>query len=179
MSYVGKTFKNNKGLTFTILSKEGKYCDIIFDETGSKRRANIDNIKKGKVKDYFSKSVLNVACIGEPDRSKPYYKPCHQLWNNMIARCYSDDDRRKGYKWKGVEVCDRWLVFANFLEDIELIPDFDKWLVGDPKMNLDKDLIKPNSKVYSPSTCTFVEESLNKSLGARTKLDGYKRTLLS
>ena len=71
--------------------------------------------------------------------------------------------------------------FSNFLSDLPKLSNFEKWLEGQrtksDKYNLDKDTKSPNNNVYSRETCTFILESVNKSLGAKTRLDGYFRTI--
>lgn len=38
----------------------------------------------------------------------------YQSWTNMVTRCKSDPK----YVDKGIQVCERWLVFENFLADM-------------------------------------------------------------
>lgn len=42
--------------------------------------------------------------------------PTYRSWRSMIWRCKHDG--KKSYKLKGIRVCDRWLVFENFLADM-------------------------------------------------------------
>ena len=90
----------------------------------------------------------------------------------MIRRCYSETDP-KGYFKKGTLVDPRWHCFADFLEDISKLDNFDRWL-GKEGYQLDKDLRVPGSNVYSPETCSFVTEFENKQAGKldKRKIDG-------
>jgi hypothetical protein len=163
---------NNSG-DFILLEKEGKRCIVQFIETGYTTSALWENIKVGKIRDPYFKSNYGVACMGEYKKT-PYSKQAFQLWHNVIKRCYSDKDL-KGYKKYGVTVDDRWLCFANFLEDLPQLENFSLWLEGGKegreKYNLDKDFIVPGNKVYSREVCMFLPESLNKAFTSRTKLD--------
>ena len=163
-------FISNSGQEFVIFEKlTGKKCLIKFTETGSVREVYTDNARAGKVKDLYALTVYGVGCLGEYNRF-PYWKQSIQLWRNMMKRCYSEKDNR-GYKFKkGTQVEARWLCFANFLEDIHLLPNFDKWLAGGScsktRYNLDKDLIDPSLNIYSRYTCSFTTEHDNKRAGA-------------
>jgi hypothetical protein len=170
---------SNSGLEFVILNQSGKQCIIQFTETGYTRTANIDNIRVGKVRDFYNKSVYGVGFYGEFEKVY-YWKQAKQLWQNMLKRCYCEKDLRGYSKW-GTTVDERWQCFANFLADLPSLENFDKWLKGQKegrdKFNLDKDFKFPGNNVYSREACCFLEDSLNKSLGAKSKLDSYYRTL--
>ena len=90
--------------------------------------------------------------------NKRYYYRCPYFykWNNMIRRVYTN---QKGYE--NVTVCKEWLVFSNFK----------KWMEGENWENneLDKDIIKPNNKIYSPETCCFVNKKINMILNYKQK----------
>lgn len=156
-------YKSNAGHEFIILTQEGKACTIQFLKSGFVRKANIDNIRAGKVRDLYEVSVYGQGYYGEFEKVS-YWKQAKQLWQNMLKRCYCEADA-KGYFGK-VEVDARWKCFANFLEDLPKLENFDKWLdQKDGKYNLDKDLKVPGCRVYSREVCAFVPESVNKSDG--------------
>lgn len=87
----------------------------------------------------------------------PYYK----AWLSMIQRCYNNK-RNKNYK--DCSVCDSWLVFSNFKVWMEK----QSWGC----MVLDKDIIKPNNKIYDPSFCAFVTPRTNTLFSSRTGRGG-------
>ena len=156
---------SNNNLEFTILSQEGKQCVIQFTITGSVRKANIDNIRAGKVRDLYQKTSYGVGWLGEYERTG-YHVQAQQLWRNIIKRCYTDDP--KGYKSKGTTLDPRWHCFADFLRDLPSLPNFTFWL--DKKgYQLDKDIRVPGSNVYSFETCMFVTEFENKQAGKLNK----------
>jgi hypothetical protein len=168
--------RNNKGLEFIILKEFGTPIKwlVRFIETGSTRVALKANASKGKITDLYHRSRYNVGYHG--DVKKVYYqKQATQLWANMLKRCYTDDP--KGYKKWGTLVSPRWHCLANFIEDIFFLDRFDEWVVNTTKMNLDKDTKCPGCNIYSPDTCVFIGENLNKSLGAQKTVKDYYRTL--
>lgn len=174
---IGDVFTNNAGQEFVILSTQlvlrkcgrgyHKKAVVKFFETGTTKEAYFENIKAGKVRDDYAISCYGVGCLGNRDKSVPYYIQANQLWRNMLKRCYSDKDP-KGYKG-AVIVCKRWLCLENFVNDLPKLKNFDKWLEGGTcsktRYQLDKDILGDGT-VYSPHVCMFVTENENKRLGA-------------
>ena len=79
----------------------------------------------------------------------PYYR----AWVNMIYRCYSDNFQARCSTYIGCSVTKEWLTFSLFR----------KWMEKQDWQGkqLDKDLITPGNKIYSPNTCLFVSGSIN------------------
>ncbi|CAL9956946.1 HNH endonuclease [Vibrio phage K63] len=79
--------------------------------------------------------------------------PFYHRWKSMLRRCYSDSCHKVQPTYKGCEVCDDWLVFSNFK----------RWMENQDwsGKQLDKDLLIPGNKIYSPDACVFVSKQLN------------------
>ncbi|NWC63693.1 hypothetical protein [Cedecea sp. P7760] len=77
----------------------------------------------------------------------------YQVWRDMIKRCYDKKEQQKRKHYQGCKVCDEWKSFSAFKEWWDL-NHVDGW-------HLDKDLLVPGNKVYSPSTCVFIPQELN------------------
>jgi hypothetical protein len=164
---VSEVYTNNAGQQFEIVAIVGKKALVRFLETSSTRLAYRENITAGKVKDLYSKSTNGVGYLGEFEKNQ-YWKQAMQLWRNMMKRCYTDDP--KGYKYKGTTVDAHWHCFANFHRDLPKLKNFSNWLAfyeGKSKVqyNLDKDLQVGSNNIYSPNTCGFELESVNKAAG--------------
>lgn len=65
------------------------------------------------------------------------------------------DSRKRTYI--NCKLCDEWLDYDNFLK--WTIDNY--WTYKDEVMCIDKDLLIPNNKLYSPDTCVFLPNSFN------------------
>lgn len=168
--YPNTVHTSNGSGDYILLEKQGKKCVVQFIETGFVKSALWDNLVQGKVRDPYYKSKYGVAYLGE-FKKPTYWKQAKQLWSNMIKRCYSTKDP-KGYFKLGVTTDDRWLCFANFLEDLPKLENFEFWLASKrgecEQYDLDKDYLIRGNKVYSREACMFLPSSLNKSLTSKS-----------
>lgn len=47
----------------------------------------------------------------------------YRIWSSMIQRCKNPNTKsHKNYGNRGIKVCDRWMKFENFLEDMGIAP---------------------------------------------------------
>ncbi len=70
--------------------------------------------------------------------------PTYNSWRAMRARCLRPDDSRyPDYGGRGIKICDRWMVFANFLADM-----------GERPEGLTLDRIE-NDGDYEPGNCRW------------------------
>lgn len=157
---------NNLGSYEFVIVKYNNSKDLwvqFQDEYGAIIHTDYGNCKKGRVKNPYHPSLFEMGCLGlMKDGSKPtttygngIQTREYDLWGRMIERCYSNYEYWNTYK--DVTVCDRWLVFANFLEDIKYIEGYELWLNHpNERIALDKDIKGNGSKIYSLETCCFV-----------------------
>ena len=84
----------------------------------------------------------------------------YQKWQNMLQRCFDNKLKEKYPTYKDVTCNDRWLCFANFLEDFEILKQEHNWNV-DEKLNLDKDILHKGNKLYSLENCVLMPDWIN------------------
>lgn len=75
----------------------------------------------------------------------------YKTWASMIERCYTS----RAASYANVTVCDKWHNFQNFAG----------WYKSQPLHGrgfcLDKDILVPGNKIYSPDTCCLVPKRIN------------------
>ena len=79
--------------------------------------------------------------------------PVYVAWSGILMRVYYENKRKDNLAYADCKVCDEWLTFNNFRE----------WYIKNhvDGYEIDKDLLLPKNKIYSPDTCIFVPAWLN------------------
>lgn len=79
--------------------------------------------------------------------------PFYRAWKDMLMRCYSAKYQAKYPTYIGCSVAPEWLSFMTFRA----------WMIRRNWVgnDLDKDILVPGNKVYSPQTCVFISSGLN------------------
>lgn len=79
--------------------------------------------------------------------------PFYTVWNKMLERGYSEKLKLKQPSYRDTEVCEEWWLFSNFKT----------WMSTQPweGKQLDKDILFPGNKIYSPDKCVFVPQAVN------------------
>lgn len=80
--------------------------------------------------------------------------PIYTQWKDMMRRCYDPKIHQKMPTYIGCTVGEEWIDFKYFIPWYE---DQDP----PPNYQLDKDLLIPGNKVYSPDTCILVPPHIN------------------
>jgi len=130
-----------------------------FIDTGYEVTSTAWNIQKGRIRDYFYKSVAGVGYLGNISHKHFLYN----RWRSMISRCYSETDKDyKNYGAKGIYVSDEWHCFETYVKDVVKIIGYNEEKVKSKELNLDKDILSDSdNKCYSLETCKWVTASDN------------------
>lgn len=103
-------------------------------------------------------TVSIVQGVGINDATTPVYhkgfpNADYVAWSGMLMRCYCDKYQKSYPTYKGCSVCADWLRFSTFRI----------WYSTNYKegFELDKDILVPGNKVYSPDTCRYVPHYIN------------------
>ena len=86
------------------------------------------------------------------------------VWKSMLKRCCSKKSLESYPTYIGTSVCSEWLYATAFKKWMEQQDWHGKCL--------DKDIIAPGSKLYSPDTCAFVLNATNLFVTARDACRG-------
>lgn len=155
-----------------IIVNYSNYNDITvkFKTTGELVKTTYSHFKDGFVKSHFTPSVFGVGIIGNEktkDENGQTIKS-YSVWKNMLRRCYYEKEQKTHPTYKGCCVCEEWLNYSNFKEWFE----DNYYEIDGERMDLDKDILVKGNKIYSPETCMFVPQNINKLFTKSNKIRG-------
>lgn len=84
---------------------------------------------------------------------RPACCPAYQSWVAMLNRVASAKYHKRWPTYSTVSICEDWLRFSSFRE-WWAEHQVDGW-------ELDKDIITPNARIYSPGSCIYIPGWLN------------------
>ena len=169
----GENSISNEGCVMKIIEYNGALDIIVEFQDEHKHRVHTQykHFKKGVCKNPFFPSAYGYGYLGTdkngdvPKMSEfKNGKWCitweYHKWINMLQRCYDNKLKEKYPTYKDVTCCERWLCFAYFSEDLEELKEEYNWN-KDEKLNLDKDILNKNNKIYSLENCVLIPSYIN------------------
>ena len=111
-----------------------------------------------QVKEYVTKDG------GRRIRETVFKCKYYTVWKDMLRRCHSKKYLEINQTYIGTSVCSEWLSATAFK----------KWMEQQDWQgkSLDKDIVVPGSKLYSPETCGFVLNATNSFVTASDAIRG-------
>lgn len=167
--YKGQIYTNHQGERYKVLDVDvarsrptKRRHFIIFDGYDNILSRLDQDIKAGKCENPYKKTVCGIGCVGEYDYNIAYSKYAKSSWDSMIKRCYHPEHiGYKNYGAKGVFVCDRWLTFSNYIEDIPKLRGWDEELYTKHLLTVDKDKYSDGVSRYAPEVCCLLSRGDN------------------
>lgn len=114
-------------------------------------------------------STKSCGCLRDEVRKQPKThgkagSPEHRSWANMLQRCFNPKrEKYRHYGGRNISVCERWLKFENFLEDMGERPG--------PEYSLDRIDVDGD---YSPDNCKWSTPEEQMSNTHRTRKVEYQ-----
>ncbi|MGM0807498.1 MAG: hypothetical protein ACQET8_22595 [Bacillota bacterium] len=132
------------------------------------------NFCSGSVKNPMEKTKFGIGWIGigrHKVSENRKLTPAYESWTRMFLRSYGLKGKEPEYT--GVTVDPRWHCFQDYADWYE--ENF--YQIEGERMDLDKDIMIPGSKVYSPETCVFVPMRLNLQFRNSGKKRKFKKNI--
>lgn len=104
--------------------------------------------------DYVTRDVeITKDSEGNGKRKIVWSCPYYGRWSSMLGRCYSKRLHKDRPSYSDCAVVPEWLSFMSFRA----------WMMEQEweGKHLDKDLLVPHNKLYSPETCIFITQKVN------------------
>lgn len=138
------------------------YSDIdvefLDDNKYIKRHVTFGSFKRGEVKNPYDKIVFGVGYIGEGNNLTKIdgkISKIYLIWYEIIERCYGNKEKYPSYY--GIStVCEEWHCFHRFADWYE-----NNKYECEGRLHIDKDILFPGNKLYSPNTCLLIPQRIN------------------
>lgn len=157
---VGMTFQTNEGGSVTVINIIN-YRNIVIkhnDVFGHVDTVKLQRLNKGEIKNPYKPNVCNIGYIGVGDYNSwldGRMTREYDAWKSMMYRCYDVSTQSRQPAYIGVTVCNEWHNFQEFAYWYCNHPDYNKGY------HLDKDILYPGNRLYSPTTCCLVPMEIN------------------
>ena len=151
---MANSYESIRGVTFWVC-----HCDC-----GKEVRVRYGNLKSGNTQSCGCLFLDRVTIHGE-SQTREYH-----IWRGILGRCFDERHHSfSGYGGRGITVCKRWLVYANFLADMGRAPSSEH--------SIDR---KDNNRLYSKNNCRWAtrsEQMANTRTNRWVTFNGETRTL--
>ena len=156
---------NNFGSKIYMTNRNKNKCDIYFPEYNwTAKSVNTSAFNSGSIVCPYEPRTLGVGYLGEgpyqtrTKEMKPGERTIeYNTWATMVRRCHDPKFQERDPSYIGCTIVDDWYNYQNFgywyTDNYYEIPG--------EKMQLDKDILVKNNKVYGPDTCIFVPHHIN------------------
>ena len=138
-------------------------------ECGTEKSADGDKLRSGHTRSCGC--LMRKTTAARSTKHGLYGTPEYVVWGGMVARCTNPRHRHYyRYGGRGIEVCERWRDFANFLADMGARPT--------PKHTIDR---LDGDRGYEPGNCAWVtwrEQRLNRNDAIMVDMDGETKSLV-
>ena len=160
---IGQINISNDGTLMKIIEYTGATHVLIEfqDEFKYQMWVTYSNFTKGTIKNPYCKQLYGRGYLGV-GQYKPYIQghqksKAHDAWIRMFDRCYNEKYHKVSPTYIGCEVCKEWYnfqVFAKWFYD-------NYYEVPDQSIEVEKDWLSLNNKIYSPETCCLSPNIIN------------------
>lgn len=161
---IGNIYTTNEGYEIKIIDYVGR-SDVLVQFVSfpdCQIWSTMQNIRNGQIKNPYHRSVYDRGFYGVGDytsrkngvKTKQYIK-----WFSMFNRCYDPKVHEDFPEYIECEVSDEFCNFQNFAQWYDR-----KIYTCKYQLELDKDLLIKDNKIYKPSACCFIPKEINNNL---------------
>lgn len=136
-----------------------------------KRNITYNGFRLGEVKNPYDITVFGVGYLGEGKyktrKNQNKMTQEYVSWTGILSRCYYNKEKYPSY-YGICKVCNEWFNYQNFARWFN-----ENKYECEERLHVDKDILHPNSKLYSPTNCMLVPQKINALfISHTTKADG-------
>lgn len=162
MNRTGEINYNNFGSKMIISAyRNTRDIDVYFPEYDwTFKYSRYKNFKNSSIICPYERRFKGVGYLGEGKykfRENNKETRCYHEWMKMLERGYGKLWKERHPTYKDCYVCEEWHNFQNFAEWYYN----NYYSVNEERMEIDKDILYKNNKIYSPQTCIIVPQRIN------------------
>ena len=162
MNRTGEINYNNFGSKMIIsVYRNTRDIDVYFPEYDwTFKHSRYKNFKNSSIICPYERRFKGVGYLGEGKykfRENNKETRCYHEWMKMLERGYGKLWKERHPTYKDCCVCEEWHNFQNFAEWYYN----NYYSVNEERMEIDKDILYKNNKIYSPQTCIIVPQRIN------------------
>lgn len=155
-----------------IAYRKSEDIDVEFqDSYKAVKNTTYVNFKRGQVKNPYDKTACGVGYVGEGKyltKENGRSTKLYSCWVHMLERCYYEKNQNLHQSYYGTcTVCDEWMNFQVFAKWYEY-----NFYEIQERLDIDKDILIPGNKLYSPKTCMLVPQRINELFTYKFKGNG-------
>ena len=159
----GEINYNNFGSKMIIINyRNNKDMNVYFPEYDyTKTNVNYGDFKKGNIICPYERRYHGKGYMGEGSykvKINGKHTKHYDVWSDMLRRCYDFKYIQQHPSYVGCRVHDSWLNFQIFSDWFQS----NYYQIEGEQICLDKDILSKGNKIYSPDTCIFVPQTINK-----------------
>lgn len=169
--FVGYEGVSKEGCRFSVVEimAWNKIAIEFQDDYKHRMIATTKNVQIGQVKNPYHPSLVGKGFFGVGiyvASSERLHTTEYVAWREMMRRCYDPKIHAKRPSYLDCYVCKDWHNYQVFAE----------WYVNNEfyglGYHLDKDILLPDNKIYSPDTCCLIPAEINTMLNERLAAKG-------
>lgn len=175
--YIGNKYLTNEGYEVVIIDYIDRHHVLIKFVSRPELQlwSTIQNIKRGQIKNPYHKTVYGIGYYGNGvyhARNNNIKTEEYIKWSSMFTRCYNEQYQKRQPTYIGCSVAEDFWNFQNFAEWYNK----KKYKCNYP-LELDKDLLYENNKIYAPNKCCLLPKEINSGINYQRHNTNYMNKL--
>lgn len=146
---------------------------IVEFENGYRTNTSFHNFLLGSVKNITLPTVYGWGITnGYPTKINYKYTKEYLMWRQMICRSFDNKYKSLHPTYEKVICSEEWKYLEDFVNWCHNQSNWDFLIANNITINLDKDILIKNNKLYAPDTCCLVPQNVNKLFTKSDKIRG-------
>ena len=157
--YLGKVFQTKSSGSCKVVEYVSSTNVTVEFENGYRKRTANKELRTGEIKNPTKHLIFGVWVNTDVEIVIPLDKELYKRWVFILRRCFYTKHNKH---YEDVGICDEWLTFANFKDDMMKTKGVENLLEKD--WAIDKDIISLGNRIYCPQYVRPVPREINNAI---------------